>query len=127
MPNREEDQLPGILKGMQGKGDGFTAPSEDYFARMAERVTAAAEAPAAVRPAYGRWLSIAASVLLLMVAGWYITSDTTVVNLANDGTVLPTSDELLAGITAEDIDAYLIEELDDLTLEQLYEEAPEKK
>ncbi|MFT7121635.1 MAG: hypothetical protein ACJAZ9_001817 [Neolewinella sp.] len=127
MPNREEDQLPGILRGMKGKGDGFTAPSEDYFARMAERVTAAAEAPAAVRPAYGRWLSIVASVLLLMVAGWYITSDTTVVNLANDGTVMPTSDELLAGITAEDIDAYLNEELDDLTLEQLYEATPEKK
>jgi hypothetical protein len=63
----------------------------------------------------------------LMVAGWYITSDTTVVNLANDGTVMPTSDELLAGITAEDIDAYLNEELDDLTLEQLYEATPEKK
>jgi hypothetical protein len=40
---------------------------------------------------------------------------------------MPTSDELLAGITAEDIDAYLNEELDDLTLEQLYEATPEKK
>ena len=126
MPNREEDKLPDLLQSLREQGDGLSSPGGDYFEAMARRSIEQAKKPAVERSLTSRWLAIAASVLVLMLAGWWMLQ-----SVENAATTLtaeePTmsSDELLAEINIEDIDAYVSEQIDEFTLE-LYDEAPLK-
>ena len=125
MPNSEEDRLPDFLQSLREQGDGLTGPDEDYFSAMATKAMAQAKQPASVRTLGGRWLAVAATVLLLLVAGWWSSREAgTEVLSANSG-AQPSSDELLADINVEEIDAYISEQIDEFTLE-LYEEVPLK-
>lgn len=127
MPNREEEKLPDLLQSLRTQGDGLFSPGEDYFEAMAARSIAKAKVPAAQRSLTGRWWLMAASVLVLMLAGWWIIQTANNIDPAYaEQETARSSDELLAEINIEDIDAYVSEQIDEFTLE-LYEEAPSKE
>lgn len=124
MPNKEDDNLPDVLRQLKSAKDGYTPPPDQYFLNLAERSLHVAKAPAVVKVGYRRWLAVAASVLVLLLAGWWIVGPAeSGPYLANDQPDIPSSDELLADIEAELIDAYVTEQIDEFTLE-LYAEAP---
>ncbi len=125
MPNSEENKLPDFLHSLREQGDGLTGPGEDYFSAMATKSMAQAKQPASVRSFGGRWLAVAATVLLLLVAGWWFSRESGAETLLADTATELTSDELLADINVEEIDAYISEQIDEFTLE-LYEEVPLK-
>lgn len=126
MPNREEDKLPDLLQSLRKQGDGFSSPGQDYFEAMAKRSLEQARQPAVRRSLSSRWLAIAASALVLMLAGWWMLKpgDDAASAITAQGSPM-SSDELLAEINIEEIDAYISEQIDEFTLE-LYEEAPLK-
>lgn len=124
MSSKPDEQLPEFLQNMRARGDGYVPPSDAYFAELAERSRQAAQQPAAVRSHRRRWLGAAAAALLLLVAGWWsITNNDGVGALVAEAGSQPSSDELLADIDPEVIDAYVTEQIDEFSLE-LYAEAP---
>lgn len=125
MPSNEEDRLPDFLGQMRERGDGYSAPDEDYFNGMAERSLKTAKAPARVRLIGQRWFAVAASVLVLLLAGWWLLPAASTTGFTVDETVVRSSEELLAEIDPDLIGDYVNEEIDEFTLE-LYAEAPLK-
>lgn len=127
MPNREEEKLPELLQALREQGDGLSSPEADYFAALAKRSIAQAKAPATQRFLGGRWLAGAASVLVLMLAGWWMLQPSVSVDEAVAGQATTvSSEEILAEINIDDIDAYVSEQIDEFT-QELYEEAPLKE
>lgn len=122
MLNSEEEKLPEFLRSLRKRGDGLTTPEEAYFSAMAGKAIAASKRSAPVRLLYRNWLAVAASVMLLLVAGWWFSRGGTGETLQADKAVAQSSDELLSEINVEEIDAYVSEQIDEFTLE-LYEEA----
>jgi len=122
MSSKSDDQLPEILRNLRAHGDGYVPPSDAYFAELAERSKLAAQRPAVVRP-YRRWLSAAAAVLLLLVAGWWLADGRNDTGGLVAGETPRSSEELLADIDPEIIDAYVTEQIDEFNLE-LYAAAP---
>ncbi|MEL7161512.1 MAG: hypothetical protein AAFN92_12210 [Bacteroidota bacterium] len=117
MPNKEE--LPEKLRELRERGDGFVAPGPDYFARLAEtaREQAMTETTPVRRLRYLRPWRMAAAILFFgLVAFWLLRSPTT----AKTG---PTSEELLAEISPDAIEAYIDAELEDFGTELLTEVA----
>ena len=124
MPNREEEQLPDILRALREQGDGLSTPDAAYFEDVAARAMAEARAPARQRSLTGRWLAVAASVLVIMFAGWWALQPAEGrMDATAQATAGQSSEDLLAEVSAEDIDAYISEQIDEFTLE-LYDEAP---
>lgn len=123
MPSNQE--LPDILQSFQDKGDGFTTPDAEYFARLTENVLAQTREPAKIvhhRPNRW-WLSVAAVVLLALFA--WLTVDRegpTPADAPELAVIQPTSEELLAEISPEAIEAYIGEELDQFAAELYYTE-----
>lgn len=116
------EELPGLLEGLKGRGDGFRSPDKFYFEEMAKASLREAVKPAVKRRLPARWLSIAAAVMLLLTTGWFLreTSGNGQGEIAGQEL---SSDELLNQLSAEDIDAYIDEQLYDFETE-LYAEAP---
>lgn len=126
MPNRDEDKLPDILRTLREQGDGLTSPGEAYFSNMAAKAIGKGKEPASVRPVAIRWVAVAASVLVLLTIGWWMSGASGEAEIPfAEQTVEMSSDELLAEINVEAIDAYVSEQIDEFTLE-LYEEVPIK-
>jgi len=127
MPNREQEKLPDLLESLRKQGDGLSGPGEAYFEAIAAKAIAQAKAPAVKRSLRTRWLAVAASVIGLLFATWWIVqpAEGTDPSIAEKDITL-SSDELLAEINVEDIDAYVSDQIDEFTLE-LYEEAPIKE
>ncbi|MEM6770835.1 MAG: hypothetical protein AAF597_09650 [Bacteroidota bacterium] len=127
MSNKDKEQLPDVLTALKRKGDGFSSPDAAYFEAMADRAIQEAQKPAVRRALSRNWLAVAASVLVLVFAGWWLLNAG-----AEEGVVVakaetrPSSDELLAEISIEDIDAYVSEQIDEFTLE-LYDQVPLKE
>lgn len=120
---RDHEPLPDILQQLRERGDGYVAPGEDYFARMAERALRSAQAPAKQRRLTPRFYAVAAGMLLLLVAAWWKLAGPQQDAVAAVTSPRPSSAELLADIDPEIIDAYISEQIDAFTVE-LYTAAP---
>ncbi|MEM1356754.1 MAG: hypothetical protein AAGF89_01040 [Bacteroidota bacterium] len=122
MPSKQE--LPELLQNLREKGDGFISPESDYFARLAEKAAARAKEPAKItRTRPNRWWLSAAAIALLALFTWLALdhgdAPGDVPELVSDQ---PTSEELLAEISPEAIEAYIGEELDQFAAELYYTE-----
>jgi hypothetical protein len=117
MSNNENHELSGRLAELQKRGDGFRTPEPAYFTDLAERSILAGKAPARTVGIGRKWMSLAAAVILLLVAAFTLWP--TSVNDARvaEDTPVPASEEILAGIDAEDIEAYIAENLDNFETE----------
>lgn len=123
MPSKQE--LPELLRNLQKRGDGYETPDADYFARLAENALAQAAEPAKIaRPQPKRWWLSAAAIALLALFAWLAVDGLSPAPEDAPGlaTNQPTSEELLAEISAEDIEDYIGEELDQFATELYYTE-----
>lgn len=118
MSNNEDPRLSGPLADMRANGDGFRTPPPDYFDALTDRVLKdVARPPAVTRRLYQPWMAIAASLLLLLVAGFLLFPNSTDNQLATDNRQPTTADELLADLDPEDIEAYIATDLDNFESE----------
>jgi len=125
MPSKEE--LPEMLRARQGREDGFRTPDADYFAALADRVVAkenGSDQSARVvdlNRSTRRWPIAVAAAVALLLCTWFVLSDSTpAANTELAATDQPTSEELLAEISPEAIEAYIGSELDEFSGELLY-------
>lgn len=124
MSDHDEPRLGEFLAGLREKGDGFRAPSPEFLEELANRTLTKERRPAQVRPLYRSWWSAAAAVMLLLVAAFlFVPKGDDVVVANNDAGITSSSKALLAELDAEDIDAYISDQLDDFESE-LYANAP---
>ncbi|MFK8165424.1 MAG: hypothetical protein AB8H12_23455 [Lewinella sp.] len=124
MSDHDEPSLGEFLTGLREKGDGFLPPSPDYFDQLANRALREEHKPVRLKTMRRTWLAAAAAVMLLLVAAFLLlpTNDDTQ-TAANEPVESPSSETLLADLDAEDIDAYISDQLDDFETE-LYANAP---
>ena len=117
MSNNEDPQLSGPLADLHARGDGFRTPPTAYFDELAGRaIQNAASKTAVTRRLYQPWMAIAASLLVLLVAGfllWPTNND----QLTTDNRQPITADEILADIDPADIEAYIANDLDNFEAE----------
>ena len=127
MSSNEDPRLSGPLADLRNTGDGFRTPPPAYFNDLADRVldADAARHPAVTRRLYQPWMAIAATLLLLCVAGFLLWPAPTVTDgyLAADNPHPPTAnrpmttDEILAEIDPAEIEAYISADLDNFESE----------
>jgi hypothetical protein len=122
MSDHDEPSLGEFLTGLQEKGDGFRTPSPEYLEGLASRALAEEDRPARVRPLRRSWWSAAAAVMLLLIATFLLLPKGDK-ELVAETVPTPSSEALLAELDAEDIDAYISDQLDDFESE-LYANAP---
>jgi hypothetical protein len=122
MSNKEMRELPETLRSLKGRGDGLKSPDPDYFEALAEASLAEGQRTAAVRRFPLRQLLAAAAAVLLLIGVWFFSPGE---EAGTDGMAVESlsSEELLNQLTAEDIDAYIDDQLYDFESE-LYAEAP---
>lgn len=122
MHSDETDKLPPILEKWRQAGDGWVCPEDDYFADMTARVLAEGKAPARRRWLVPRGWAVAAGMLLLALAGWWVV---TTAASAPDPVITEqktvTVDELLANVAPEELDAYVNDQIDEFSAELYYE------
>jgi hypothetical protein len=124
MSDHDEPRLGEFLSGLRERGDGFRAPSPAFLEELTNRTLAEERRPAQVRPLYRSWWSAAAAVMLLLVASFlFVPKGDDEAVAVNEATITPSSEALLAELDAEDIDAYISDQLDDFESE-LYANAP---
>lgn len=123
MSDHDEPHLGEFLADLREKGDGFRAPSPALLEEMANRTLAEERRPAQVRPLYRSWWSAAAAVMLLLVAAFLFVPKGDEEVIASNVGLTVSSEALLAELDAEDIDAYISDQLDDFETE-LYANAP---
>jgi len=117
MSSNDEPRLSPPLADLRGRGDGFRTPRPAYFDDLAERVLQS-ETPrrSVTRRVLRSWLAVAASLLVLLVAGflhWPAHNPQPV-----SGNPQPkTADEILADIDPADIEAYITADLDNYEAE----------
>lgn len=117
MSNNENHESFDRLAELRKRGDGFRAPDPAYFEKLAERSIRAGKQPARTVGINRKWLSLAAAVVLLLVATFIFWP-----GAADDGQLatedlLPASEALLADIDASDIEAYISDNLDNFETE----------
>lgn len=124
MSSNEDPRLSGPLANLRDQGDGFRTPSTTYFDELAERaIQEAGQKNATVtRRLYQPWMSIAASLLVLLVAGFLLWPTDNDQSTTENGQLLtdnrqPTTDEILADIDPADIEAYITSDLDNFETE----------
>jgi len=114
-------ELPELLRGLKGHGDGMMSPGKDYFEAMAQATIREGQRPAATRSLpLLRWLA-AAGLVLLLLGGWIFSREAAGEESLADKPL--NSEELLNQLSVEDIDAYIDDQLHDFEPE-LYAEAP---
>jgi hypothetical protein len=124
MSDHDEPRLGEFLAGLREKGDGFRAPSPDYLDELTNRALNEERKPVPVRSLRRTWWTAAAAVMLLLLATFLLLpTEEDTQTATNDPTNLPSSETLLADLDAEDIDAYISDQLDDFESE-LYANAP---
>lgn len=121
MSSNENHELPGRLTELRKQGDGFRTPDPAYFNELAERSIRAGKQPARTVGINRKWLSMAAAVLLLLIATVLLWPDAQNNQYAENETI-PASEELLANIDASDIEAYIADNLDNFEAELLSDE-----
>lgn len=130
MSSNEDPRLHGPLADLRKQGDGFRTPSSAYFDDLAERaIKGAAREPAVTRRLYQPWMAIAASLLVLLVAGFLLWPTDNGQPITHNGQPTtanqqpttdngqPTTDDILADIDPADIEAYISEDLDNFEAE----------
>ncbi|WP_020566918.1 hypothetical protein [Neolewinella persica] len=124
MSDHDEPRLGEFLSGLREKGDGFRVPSPDYLDELTNRALSQGRNPVPVRTmARTRWAAAAAVMLLLLATFLLLPTTDGKQTAADDTTKQPSSEMLLADLDAEDIDAYISDQLDDFESE-LYANAP---
>lgn len=124
MSDHDEPRLGEFLAGLREKGDGFRAPTPESLEAMAGRALTEARRPAKVRPLQRTWWSVAAAVMLLLAAVFLLLpADDEGVVADGSPEIPPSSEALLADLEAEDIDAYISDQLEHFESE-LYANAP---
>jgi len=115
-------ELPEALRNLKGRGDGLKSPEPAYFEALAKASLEEGQRTAVVRKFPLRQLLAAAAAILLLIGVWVFSpgegasADAMAIEEFN-------SEELLDQLTAEDIDAYIDDQLYDFESE-LYAEAP---
>jgi len=118
---QSKEELPATLQALKIKGDDWQCPDEAYFNTMAEQAMMRAnQPPIARRLLTNHRLAIAASILLLLLAGWWLKPGIQRTLIAEYKSTAK-SEELLAEIALEEIDAYVTEQIDEFT-QELYDE-----
>ncbi len=117
MPSNEHDEISGRLAELRKRGDGFRTPEPRYFEELAERSIQSGQRPAKTAGINRRWLSIAASVALLLLATVLLWPKATADTPQANNETLPASEILLADIEASDIEAYIANNLDNFETE----------
>ncbi|MFT6000324.1 MAG: hypothetical protein ACI81P_002785 [Neolewinella sp.] len=124
MSDHDEPRLGEFLVGLREKGDGFRTPSPEFLEELANRTLAEERRPARVRPLHLTWWSAAAAVMLLLLVTFLLLPKGNEGPVAtNDSAVSPSSEALLVELDADDIDAYISDQLDEFEFE-LYANAP---
>ncbi|SEQ77856.1 hypothetical protein [Neolewinella agarilytica] len=123
MSNKEMRELPETLRNLKGAGDGLKSPDPAYFEALAKASLAEGQRTAVVRRLPLRQLLAAAAAILLLIGFWVFSPGGE--GAGTDGVAVASlsSEELLNQLTAEDIDAYIDDQLYDFESE-LYAEAP---
>ncbi|TXF87078.1 hypothetical protein FUA23_18975 [Neolewinella aurantiaca] len=123
MSNNEKTELTGLLAELQQRGDGFRTPAPGYFDELATRSIEAGKQPARTVGINRKWLSLAASVVLLLVATVLLWPNGSGSEQLATETQQPASEDLLAEIDASDIEAYITDNLDNFETELFAAEA----
>lgn len=115
-------ELPEVLRSLKNSGDGLKSPEPAYFEALAKASLLEGQRPAVERRLpLRRLLAVAAAILLLMSVWVFSPAKDTEANSMASSTL--NSEELFNQLTAEDIDAYIDDQLHDFESE-LYAEAP---
>lgn len=117
MPDYNEPHLSDHLNSLRESGDGFKAPTADYLEGLTNRVLAEGKQPAPVRSLSQRWWGAAAAVALLLISGLLWLQPATTAAVAETDSFNYNSEALLADLDAEDINAYISDQLEDFEAE----------
>lgn len=123
MSSNEDPELPGRLAGLRRRGDGFRAPDAAYFEQLADRSLAAGKQPARSVGISRRWLGLAATLVVLVVAAFLLRPAPVAEEAPVTANATPASEALLADIDAADIEAYIADNLDNFDTEFYVAEA----
>lgn len=115
-------ELPETLRSLKGRSDGLKSPEPAYFEALAKASLEEAQRSTVVRKLPLRQLLAVAAAILLLIGAWVFSpgEDASANTMAAEPL---NSEELLDQLTAEDIDAYIDDQLYDFESE-LYAEAP---
>ncbi len=117
MSNNEDHERYGHLAELRKNGDGFRTPDPAYFEALAERSIQAGQQSARTVGINRKWLSLAASFVLLLIATFIFWPGATNKGQLAEFETVPASEELLADIDASDIEAYIADNLDNFETE----------
>lgn len=124
MSSNEDPRLSGPLADLRAQGDGFRTPPPAYFDELAGlALQGAAQQPAVTRRLYRPWMAMAASLLLLLIAGFLLRpANDPQLTTATSGQPTTdnrqlTTDEILAEIDPAEIEAYITADLDNFEAE----------
>ncbi len=128
-PIKEQDELPELLRKLQGSGDGFRQPSADYFERLGERIAAD---ESKVRPLHSRpsrrWvLGLAAAAMVALLAVFNFLGPSTGLSVTTTDTQTETVAETsweaqIDQLDDGEIEAYIDANIQDFDLELLAED-----
>ncbi len=117
MPDHNEPRLSEHLSNLRARGDGFRAPAPDYLDALADRALSAGKRQAPVRMIRQRWWAAAAAIALLLVGTVFWLRPLPEAAMAAGPSVDYNSEALLAELEAEDINAYISDQLEDFETE----------
>jgi hypothetical protein len=117
MSSNKDPNLPDLLADLRKRGDGFRTPTPGYFEELAERSIKAGRQPARTANINRKWLSLAASAVLIFIATVLLWPNAPGNGQLANESQQPASQELLAEIDASDIEAYIADNLDNFETE----------
>jgi hypothetical protein len=124
MSDHDEPHLGEFLAGLREKGDGFRIPAPGYLDELTSRALNEGRRPVRVKSLRRSWWAAAAAIMLLLLATFLLLpTEVDTQTATKDPAQSPSSEMLLANLDAEDIDAYISDQLDDFESE-LYANAP---
>lgn len=117
MSSNKDPNLPDLLADLRKRGDGFRTPAPGYFEELAERSIKAGRQPARTISINRKWLSLAASAVLIFIATVLLWPNAPSNGQLANESQKPASQKLLAEIDASDIEAYIADNLDNFETE----------